>query len=262
MHLTQDNVVSSTHNLAAVLRLARHHLVDDHDPLSREWAAVHMRSVIDALVSQGVIRKSLPLQNPTAKDLWDLYTELEGLLQPTRNRVQRRLPIVLRDLGIVSIALMALGVSFRKYHHLPINLWSNRYELMDLSVENSRQGYGILQVDKTVEKAPIVVNGVYYPVGLGTHADSRIDVSLTKQGKTLVGQCGYPDSAHGGAIRCHVEANGRELFKSGVLDDDSRLATFEVPIEGVDKLALLVSPAQVGITADHAVWVDMKIRND
>ena len=201
-----------------------------------------------------------------ARDLWRIHTELNLLVQSQGRGVSARLargmPRVLRDSGLVLLALLGLGIGYRKYRDYPVNLWSTEVSLMNMQVDQVSQGYGELQINKTVEKVPVMVDGTFYPEAFGTHAESRIDVSLLKAGAKLSGACGYPDSAHGGAIICTIEIGSHELYRSEVLSDKARLSQFQVPIAGVQKLTLHVVSAQPGINAAHAVWVDFKVHDD
>jgi hypothetical protein len=128
-------------------------------------------------------------------------------------------------------------------------------------VENSTQGYGTLQYNKTVEKVPVMIDGAYYPGAIGTHAESRIEIRLDKQGKTFAGACGYPDSVKGASITCIVEGGGKELVRSGELTDSARLFRFSIPEPISERYVLRVISNKKEIAAAHAVWVDLRVTN-
>jgi hypothetical protein len=258
------------------LNLAEHHLCSSQQEYSLHWAAFHLNSCMTALSVSGLLnadqipRRFADWQADNdgtvagaicATDLWGLHRYLEFLLTSgyrKRGFYQR----AYRDLGIVLLTLLAVGFAYRKYADLPVNLWSREYAVMDIKVEHSEQGFGELQINKTVDKSPVMINGVTYSKALGTHANSTIDVKFAHLGSKFSGACGYPDSVKGGSIYCTVEDKGKILFQSSTLSEENPLQVFSVPASGLTGVTLRVFAATESINFDHAVWVDLKVSHD
>jgi hypothetical protein len=267
----------SIRKAAEYLQLASHHLVDDHHEWSRRWTAKHLCSAAAEMdlsdEPPARIRTLLALRTgdweveaPSRELIWEAYDEMSELLQASRPGprywLRQQVPRLWRDLGVVLLVLLALGISYRKYHHYPVNLWSDRYEIMDIAVIDSSQGYGQLQINQTVDRKPVMINGQYHAIALGTHAASNIQVALTKTGRRFNGGCGYPDTVAGARIVCIVEQSGRELYRGPVLSSEMRLALFEVPVTPGENVRLRVESASEGITAAHAVWFGLKVSDE
>lgn len=172
------------------------------------------------------------------------------------------LPRILHDLGIAMITLLLVGMSYRIYHKMPINLWNQEKATMDIKVLSFAQDYGDLEINKTVDRTPVYVDGIYSSEALGTHANSRIEVELTKDGSTFAGSCGYPDGFSGAKVYCLIEKDGKELFRSKILSENDRMDSFNIPGQSGEHLTLIVQTDEPSIRAAHAVWFNLKVGND
>lgn len=133
--------------------------------------------------------------------------------------------------------------------------------LDDFTVEFARQDFGTLKYNKSVSDGQLRINGKYYASGFGTHANSIIKLKLNKKASKLSGLCGVDDATQGnGSIRCIVGANGRQLYASAFLMGNTPPSEFEVNIENVDEVELLVSSGPDGIASDHANWVNLTLK--
>ena len=134
----------------------------------------------------------------------------------------------------------------------------------ELPAEMIEQGYGTPQVDKTVAGNPIVMGGVRYPHGLGTHAKSLIALKLDGSRAKFTGVAGLPDDVRGSGARVEfiVEGDGKRLWKSGRIAAGDAPKPFSVDLTGVKHLKLIVTDGGNGIGSDHAVWADSRIETE
>ncbi len=270
------------HRSIGYLRLARHHLVDDHDEWSRRWALQHMLSAMHELEKSGALESDIispalkPLMHrshtdpvtavPKARVLWDALDALESLgIRRYKAFRWMLMPLgarLLRDLGIVLLTIIVLAIAYRKYHDLPVNLWSKEVPVMDVVLGKVSQDFGSVQINQTVDHVPVMIAGRYFPSAIGTHANSAIQVDLRHAGKFLQGSCGYPDSVTGAQIYCAIEANGLEIWRGQTMDSASRIQNFRVSVEGQTMLTLKVSSLGPGINGAHAAWVDLRVSDE
>lgn len=206
---------------------------------------------------------------PSAEELWRISEDLNAVKLASftsqffpRTRLELLAPRLLRDFGVATITTLLLTAGYLNAHDFPINPWSTTFNAMDIRVENTVQGYGKLQINKTVENVPVLVSGKHYPKALGTHAHSVISIKLTREGRFFDGACGYPDSVWSASIKCSIEGDGRVIWTSGVLDHTKRLEAFRLELSGFNDFKLVVQSQKPGIDAAHAVWVDLKVTNE
>jgi len=130
---------------------------------------------------------------------------------------------------------------------------------MDLSAV--QQGWGEPQCNKTVDGNPIVINGVIFKHGLGTHANSFLTIRLNGKGLRFTANVGIPDevSKGRGSVVFKVSGDGKVLYRSPVIKAGQPARRVAVDLSGIAVLALTVSSADDGINYDHAVWADAKI---
>lgn len=138
---------------------------------------------------------------------------------------------------------------------------STTLRLEDIPAERVEQGYGEARANKTVDGAPIVIAGVNYERGLGTHAPGRIQITLDGGKAMFTAKAGLPDSVKGTQARVEfiVRGDGKTLWKSGRVLPGNPAKDVSVDLTGIKKLELVVTDGGNGNTSDHAVWADAKI---
>ena len=98
-------------------------------------------------------------------------------------------------------------------------------ETLDLSL--STQDYGQANAGKSVDGHPLTLNGVVYPHGVGTHANSDFAVSLHGAATRFAAVVGVDDEEKNtpGSVTFTVLVDGKALAKTGVLPCGRRAAT-------------------------------------
>lgn len=120
------------------------------------------------------------------------------------------------------------------------------------------QGWGTLQKNKSVWEKPMRIGSQPFLRGLGTHAASRIVYALDGKYSRFQSMVGA-DAAHFPSITFEVWADGKELWKSGLMTRDDPAKKVDLDVKGVQKLELVVGDGGNGISGDHADWADAKL---
>ena len=127
-------------------------------------------------------------------------------------------------------------------------------------VKAVKQGWGTLQVGRSVSKGPLCLQGQTYAKGFGTHADSVIEILLPAPGVRLTGLAGIDDNAGTRAnakdLVFSVEACGREVWKSGAQTPGAAPARVDADLGGCREIRLR---ATGHINFGHADWVDLQV---
>ncbi len=124
-----------------------------------------------------------------------------------------------------------------------------------------RQDWGPMRLGRAVTGAPFRLNGKdYAPPGLGTHADSVIEVTLPGPGRRLTGFAGVDDHPqarqHALPLVFRVEAGGKELWRSGEQRVDMEPARVDAELAGARAFRLMVQAPGYGCAP--ANWVELQ----
>jgi hypothetical protein len=132
--------------------------------------------------------------------------------------------------------------------------------LGDLSFNSFSQGWGTPQLNLSVSGKPLSIGGQGYQTGLGTHADSRIEVSFPAKYTTFTGSCGIDDEVqeHGSVVFKILDGK-KLLFESPLMKGKMKAADFSVPVNGLTGLTLIVDKVD-NIDSDHADWVNLDLK--
>ena len=136
--------------------------------------------------------------------------------------------------------------------------------LTNLSPTNSSgewQGWGTMQINKSIEVKTLSVGAYTTTVGIGTHANSRIVYNLGGQYNTFSGSVGRDDEADNCncgtmKIQFEIKADGVTLFTSNLLGTTDAKQDFSVNVAGKNNLELIVNDGGDSIYGDHADWLD------
>ena len=138
--------------------------------------------------------------------------------------------------------------------------------LDELNLAPVVQGWGKAQKNlcaakKPEEGKPLTIASKRFERGVGTVAESVLNVHLNGEATTFSAQVG-PDDCKRGSSRTSVEffviGDGRLLWSSGVMHTKEAAKAFEVSVAGVKQLLLKVSDADDGNNDDFADWADAK----
>lgn len=117
------------------------------------------------------------------------------------------------------------------------------------------QGWGAFAVDVSVGGGPILLGGVRYLHGLGTHAPSRLEYEVPAGFEWFEATVGVNSSqAPDGSIVAMVDVDGREAFRSERLTSEKPGATVRVAVKGARRITLLADATEDGTRSDHVDW--------
>ncbi len=127
------------------------------------------------------------------------------------------------------------------------------------------QGYGRRQINKSINSyigGPnkwnrLSVQYVFYPTGIGTHANSREIYDLNRKFTKFTTDVGI-DTESGTKASAIFEIYGDDklLYRSEVMGRFSMPAHAEVSVKGVKYLKLITTDAGDGIFDDHTDWLN------
>ena len=130
------------------------------------------------------------------------------------------------------------------------------------SLEIRRQDYH-LGIRESVMKTPLRLGGKTYPHGLGSHSTSELAIHLPQPAQRLdaiVGIDENKDTSGGrGSVLFVVEADGREVYRSGVMREGDAPAALRQELKGARDLVLKVLDGGDGPASDHGDWADASL---
>ncbi|MDR2953603.1 MAG: alpha-galactosidase [Prevotella sp.] len=128
--------------------------------------------------------------------------------------------------------------------------------LSDLNIRLMTTGYGRAKANQSIDGNPITLQGNVYK-GVGTHADSKITISLDKRAKRFTSLVGVDDEATtAGSVIFRIVADEKEVYKSPVKRKGQKPEKVDVDLKGVDKVILEALSAGDGVSNDHADWAE------
>lgn len=129
--------------------------------------------------------------------------------------------------------------------------------LSDLNLRLMTTGYSNAKANRSIDGNPIRLNGKEYPVGVGTHADSKMIISLDGKGIRFSALVGVDDEATSrGSVIFTVTADGKEVFRSPVMRKGDKPKEVNVKLKGVETLVLEALTTDDGANNDHADWAN------
>ncbi|MCX5159160.1 NPCBM/NEW2 domain-containing protein [Streptomyces sp. NBC_00264] len=131
----------------------------------------------------------------------------------------------------------------------------------DLVWLKSTNGYGPAERDRSngesgaADGKPLTLAGKTYEKGIGTHADSDIEVYLGGRCTAFTADAGIDDEINGyGEVAFSVEADGKVLWTSPKVTGASAAVPVDVKLDGARHVHLKVTDTNGSKTGDHGDW--------
>lgn len=125
-----------------------------------------------------------------------------------------------------------------------------------LDLRAVEQDWGTAHRDRSVDDHPLNIAGKTYATGLGTHANSTLDLRVDGNALRFRAVVGVDDEATDhGSVRFLVFADGRAKFDSGTMRKGTAKVV-DVDLSGARTVRFEVEDAGDGIDNDHADWAD------
>ena len=128
----------------------------------------------------------------------------------------------------------------------------SRLTFVEVRVGWGRPCYDFLPGDDPL----LAAGGQLFATGIYAHAPARHRYELAGGWRRLTGTCGLPNGR--GSVDFIIRADGREVFRSGKLED-GRTKTFAVELIGVQTLELITDEAGDGNGSDWGLWLGAEL---
>jgi len=137
---------------------------------------------------------------------------------------------------------------------------TNVVYLADLRTVHFHNLYGKTRWGLSHRGKPIKYRGKMYRKGVSTHPHTKGDgVGVCPlNGKYRRFQSLVFVTTEKGSVAFRVEADGHEVFSSGVLTGNSQPLFINVDVTGAQELRMIVNPGKDNFS-DHAVWGDPRL---
>lgn len=121
------------------------------------------------------------------------------------------------------------------------------------------QDWGRPGINRSVNGAPLRIAGTEFERGIGGHAISRMLFDTGGKAIRLEGLAG-PDDTNLFAtnLEFKIIGDGRELWHSGTMTRGDRAKAFDIDLQGIDKVLLLIDLCDDEFMYDHGDWVNVK----
>lgn len=142
----------------------------------------------------------------------------------------------------------------------PENPPAETFWLSTLKLSGIEQGWGEAHSNRSVDNQRLTIAGRVFERGIGTHANSSIPLELDGNALVLSGWAGLDDETEGrGSVVFQIQADGKELWNSGLMRPKDAAKEFSLNVKGVKSLVLVAADAGDGSDWDHADWGDLMI---
>ena len=122
----------------------------------------------------------------------------------------------------------------------------------------AEQGWGVLQLRRSVWEKPIRLGGRIYRRGLGTHAPAKLTYALNGQWRRFEAIAGA-DQNNSPTVTLEVLVDGRSVWKSGLMTAETPPAAISLDVSGARTLELVAGDGGNGIAGDHVSWADARL---
>jgi alpha-galactosidase len=128
----------------------------------------------------------------------------------------------------------------------------------ELDLAKMTVGYGRVQRNLSLDGKPLSIGGRKYARGVGTHAPSVLKVRLQGGAARFRAEVGVDDEvgARRGSVEFIVAADGRERWRSGLVEGGQRPKAVNVDLRGAQEVVLRVTEGGDGGGYDHADWAN------
>ena len=134
--------------------------------------------------------------------------------------------------------------------------------LSDRNPESSKQGWGTLRKDKSIQLSTLNIAGRAFKKGLGTHSYSEVIYRIGgnyKRFSSWIGVDNFAKIKTISSLQFEVWSDGDLLYRSDIMKVNDAAKFIELDITGTNELKLVVTDAGDGTEWDHADWGEAKI---
>ena len=169
--------------------------------------------------------------------------------------------VVLAGLVVLGIAVVALPARADEAAGLQGDtLPAHAIWLDSLDLSKIEQGWKKPQACRSVEEHAIKIHGMTFAHGVGTHAESEMNVDLKGAATRFVSMVGVDDETGGkGLVRFEVLVDGKKVAESGDLRGNQPAKMLSADLRGAKWLTLSVIVPESNIDNCHADWAEARL---
>jgi len=188
-----------------------------------------------------------------------------GIFATSTNRMQFEIP---REFAgqVFNYSVVAWNINgqLSKPSNLVTKNWESPSDLFlsDMLPESSKQGWGTLQHDKSIQLPKITIAGKVFDKGLGTHAPAEAVYRICGNYARFTANVGVDDYTkpyNTASVQFEVWGDGILLYQSKIMRAEDPAEKVDIAIKGINELKLIVNDGGDGQGWDHADWAEAKI---
>ncbi|MEU5013469.1 NPCBM/NEW2 domain-containing protein [Streptomyces sp. NPDC021749] len=120
---------------------------------------------------------------------------------------------------------------------------------------SSRNGWGPVRLNRSIDGRPLTIQGTSYTEGLGAHAFSEITYHLGGACSVLSVDVGIDDEVGAnGSVVFQIYRDGTKVADSGLMTVDQPAKHLTADLTGGSEMRLVVTDGGNGDNSDHADW--------
>ncbi|RFS14812.1 NPCBM/NEW2 domain-containing protein [Emticicia sp. C21] len=120
-----------------------------------------------------------------------------------------------------------------------------------------------IKYDKSIDGAPIKLNGTTYPKGIGCHANSEIIYKLNGNFSRFISDIGIDDEIASpptlGSVYFRVYADNTLRYESPLLNNTSTTIKLNIDVQGVQELKIITNQGPDNFNFDHTDWAGARL---
>ena len=160
-----------------------------------------------------------------------------------------------RNLKLIS-TLPGQYSTARLYRFQPRTKGDGSYFLSDEDPIRETHSFGGPRWDLSFDGAPIHLNGIHYPKGIGAHSHSEITYRIDPGHPVFTAFAALDDArVHSpGSVVFIVYADYKLMYRSPVMRWNSPVESIRLDLAGASELKLVIEDAGDGDVSDHGTW--------
>ncbi len=132
--------------------------------------------------------------------------------------------------------------------------------LADLPPASEQVGWGNPVRDRVPDEALLMTGGArLFAHGIYAHAPARHEWQLDGSWEALTGYAGLAEG-RAGSVQFEIHADGEKVWESDLVRQGTGPVPFEVPLQGVESLVLVVTDGGDGNSFDWGMWFEPTLR--
>jgi len=187
--------------------------------------------------------------------------EYKGVTSNTEHRIETELAGKGFNFSVTAIRLNGESSMHSNAVTVVWNKPGNLY-LSDIKPDKHTQHWGFPRFDRSLENGPLAIGDEAFEKGLGLHAPSETVYHLCGNYSRLTGACGidvFPRLQKVSSAVFRIIGDGKILFDSGIMRNETPAARFDVDVTGVSELKLVTTDGGDDPNWDHVNWVGLKL---